>query len=208
MKVEKHEPVVGGGNGDELLLGTSSWSDKDTSLKYGWLDKNGRFARGGEMPTWAIPQAVVFAAREEYLTVEQTVELVKSLSSASSFIQQPPDHAAQHGAEDHDGSCTHGLSLYGWVGTPLASPSSFRLLASLPWHRDPFDQPIEGNPERVGEDQQRRQFRFALALSRYWMCTRFMFAFRANASWEPNFSLRSARSVAPKRFRRALRSLA
>ncbi|HEX3692633.1 MAG TPA: hypothetical protein VHU13_04760 [Solirubrobacteraceae bacterium] len=79
MKVEKHEPVVGGGDGDELLLGKSSWSETDTSLKYGWLDKNGRFARGGEMPTWAIPQAVMFAVREKYLTVEQTAGLAKGL---------------------------------------------------------------------------------------------------------------------------------
>jgi hypothetical protein len=79
MQVDKHEPVVGGGDGDELLLGKSSWSDADTSLKYGWLDKNGHFARGGELPTWAIPQAVVFAAREKYLTAEQTTELAKGL---------------------------------------------------------------------------------------------------------------------------------
>jgi hypothetical protein len=79
MKVEKHEPVVGGSDGDELLMGRASWSDEDTSIKYGWLDKNGHFARGGEVPIWAVPQAVLFAARENYLSRGMTVELIKGL---------------------------------------------------------------------------------------------------------------------------------
>lgn len=79
MKVELKEPVVGGSEGDEFLLGKSSWSDEDTSIKYGWLDKNGHVARGGEAPTWALPQAVLFAAREGYLSTDDTAVLTKSL---------------------------------------------------------------------------------------------------------------------------------
>jgi hypothetical protein len=79
MKVEVQEPVQGGSPGDELLLGTSSWSDEDTSLKYGWLGKNGRRARGGELPIWAVPQAVLFAASSGYLTREQMAVLARGL---------------------------------------------------------------------------------------------------------------------------------
>jgi hypothetical protein len=79
MKVELKEHVVGGSDGDEFLMGQSSWSEEDTSIKYGWLDKNGHVARGGEVPIWALPQAVVFAAREGYLSHDQTTILTKSL---------------------------------------------------------------------------------------------------------------------------------
>ena len=80
MKVAAAEPVKKGAEGDELLLGTSSWSDEDTSLKYGWLDKNGKRTRGGELPTWAIPQGVLFAAREGYLDREQIAEIARGLA--------------------------------------------------------------------------------------------------------------------------------
>lgn len=79
MKPMVEVPVEGGSEEDRLLLGTSSWSDDDTSLKYGWLDKNGRRSRGGELPTWAIPQAVVLAARTGYLNREQTAAIAKGL---------------------------------------------------------------------------------------------------------------------------------
>lgn len=79
MKPTVGKPVEGGSDGDMLLLGTSSWSDDDTSLKYGWPDKNGRRSQGGELPTWAIPQVVILAARTGYLTREQTADLVKGL---------------------------------------------------------------------------------------------------------------------------------
>ena len=78
MQVEAQEPVSGV-DGDELLLGRSSWSDDDTSLKYGWLDKNGKRARGGELPTWAIPQGILFAAREGYLDRQQMAEIARGL---------------------------------------------------------------------------------------------------------------------------------
>lgn len=74
-------PVQGGAKDDELLLGTSSWSPKETSLKYAWPDKKGRRSRGGELPTWAIPQAVLFAAKEGYLTRPQMAKIAKGLVS-------------------------------------------------------------------------------------------------------------------------------
>jgi hypothetical protein len=64
---------------DELLLGGSSWDENERSLKYAWRDKNGRRARGGELPIAAMPQAVLFAARNNYLTREQKVTIVKNL---------------------------------------------------------------------------------------------------------------------------------
>ncbi len=79
MKPTVEVPVEGGSDGDMLLLGTSSWSDDDTSLKYGWPDKNGRRSRGGELPTSAIPQAVILAAQTGYLNREQTADLAKGL---------------------------------------------------------------------------------------------------------------------------------
>jgi hypothetical protein len=75
-------PVKGGGDGDVLLLGTASWSRpgaEDRSLKYGWHDKNGRIARGGELPVWAIPQAVLFAAGEGYLSRNDMKRIAKGL---------------------------------------------------------------------------------------------------------------------------------
>jgi hypothetical protein len=78
MKVE-HQEAVDGVQGDELLLGGSSWDAADRSLKYAWPDKNGRRARGGEVPVSAIPQAVVFAARKGYLTREQVAGMIKGL---------------------------------------------------------------------------------------------------------------------------------
>lgn len=87
MKVHAREPVDGGSPGDELLLGASSWNDDDTSLKYGWLDKNGKRTRGGELPMWSVPQAVLFAARENYLNRQQLAGLMKGLID---ILAEPP----------------------------------------------------------------------------------------------------------------------
>lgn len=78
MKVERQEPVKGVPT-DELLLGRSSWNQNETSLKYGWPDKNGKRTRGGEIPVSAVPQAVLFAAREGYLTRKQVAAIAKGL---------------------------------------------------------------------------------------------------------------------------------
>jgi hypothetical protein len=78
MKVELEESVKGAPT-DTLLLGASSWNPEDRSLKYAWPDKNGKRARGGEIPMWAVPQGVLFAARNGYLTREQITALTKGL---------------------------------------------------------------------------------------------------------------------------------
>lgn len=79
MKVE-HEEVVKGVPKDALLLGSSSWKPPEPSLKYGWPDKNGKRARGGEIPVSAIPQAVLFAARNGYLDRGQMAKIIKGLA--------------------------------------------------------------------------------------------------------------------------------
>lgn len=55
----------------ELRLGTASWDKDGTahSFKYTWFDKNGKAARGGEIPVEAIPQALEFAIRKGYLQI-------------------------------------------------------------------------------------------------------------------------------------------
>lgn len=78
MKAEAEEDVKGA-PGDKLLLGRSSWDNEARSLKYAWPDKNGKRARGGELPMSAVPQAVLFAARTGYLTRKETVALTKRL---------------------------------------------------------------------------------------------------------------------------------
>lgn len=78
MRVELEEPVEGV-MGDELLLGGSSWNPEHKSLKYAWPDKNGKRARGGEIPLSAVPQAVLFAARTGYLSRGEVAALAKGL---------------------------------------------------------------------------------------------------------------------------------
>jgi len=54
----------------ELRLGVASWDDGSgtaKSIKYTWFDKNGKAARGGEMPVEALEQALDFARREGYV---------------------------------------------------------------------------------------------------------------------------------------------
>jgi len=65
---------------DTLVLGKSSWRDgADKALKYAWPDKNGKRARGGEIPIVALPQAVIFASKHGYLSTEQVQEIAKGL---------------------------------------------------------------------------------------------------------------------------------
>jgi len=54
----------------EIRLGIASWDDGSgtaRSVKYAWFDKNGKAARGGELPVEALPQALEFAIRNGYL---------------------------------------------------------------------------------------------------------------------------------------------
>jgi hypothetical protein len=43
------------------------------------MRKNGRIARGGELPVWAIPQAVGLAASNGYLSRDQMRRIAKRL---------------------------------------------------------------------------------------------------------------------------------
>lgn len=79
MKVERQETVENVPT-DELLLGGSTWDPRERSLKYAWPDKNGKRARGGEVPIVAVPQAVLFAGREGYLTREAMARIIKGLT--------------------------------------------------------------------------------------------------------------------------------
>ena len=79
MDAEREEPVEHWPE-DTLVLGRSSWHDgADKALKYAWLDKNGKRARGGELPIVALPQGVLFAAREDFLTREEIATIAKGL---------------------------------------------------------------------------------------------------------------------------------
>jgi hypothetical protein len=81
MEYEVNVDVEGppGENGDRLLLGSSSWNPDDKSLKYGWPDKNRKIARGGELPTWAIPQAIELAAETGFLDREQMARVAAAM---------------------------------------------------------------------------------------------------------------------------------
>jgi hypothetical protein len=79
LQVEHREPVEGNSE-CELQLGLSSWSSDDRSIKFAWRDKNGRVARGGEVPVDALGQMVVFALREGYLDPDAVVDAVRCLA--------------------------------------------------------------------------------------------------------------------------------
>jgi hypothetical protein len=56
----------------EIRLGVASWDDGTNtkkSVKFAWLDKNGKVARGGEFPVEALPQALDFAIRNGYVSL-------------------------------------------------------------------------------------------------------------------------------------------
>jgi len=69
MRWMQKQPVKGKKK-DELRLGIASWdngSGTSKSVKYTWFTKNGRAARGGEMPVEALEQAYNFAIKEGYI---------------------------------------------------------------------------------------------------------------------------------------------
>lgn len=71
MKPAHSEPAKFDSN-CELRLGVASWDDGNNSansVKYTWFDKNGKAARGGEIPVEALPQALDFAIRTGYLSL-------------------------------------------------------------------------------------------------------------------------------------------
>ncbi len=57
----------------EIRLGIASWDDGSCtrkSVKYAWLTKSGKVARGGEFPVEALPQALDFAIRKGYVSLK------------------------------------------------------------------------------------------------------------------------------------------
>jgi hypothetical protein len=65
-----HREPVRGTPDDELWIVSAAWNEKygsnDTSVKYAWRDKNGHWARGGEIPLDNIDQLVEMVVREGY----------------------------------------------------------------------------------------------------------------------------------------------
>ena len=69
MKTEYSEPA----RNDlscEIRLGSSSWDDGKKSVKYVWINSDGKIARGGEVPVEALPQMLEFAIRKKYLPAD------------------------------------------------------------------------------------------------------------------------------------------
>jgi hypothetical protein len=69
MHAAHSEPARNNPN-DEIRLGVASWDDgsnTEKSVKYTWFDRNGKVARGGEVPVAALPQMLEFAIRHGYL---------------------------------------------------------------------------------------------------------------------------------------------
>jgi hypothetical protein len=79
----RYTEKVKGTKADELRIGIASWdevkkggSGKKLALKYAWPDKNGRIARGGEVPMVALPQSIEFAIATEAIDVAKVLEAV------------------------------------------------------------------------------------------------------------------------------------
>lgn len=78
-----HTEEVEGKPGDELRIGVASWdevknggSGEQLSLKYAWPDKNGRVARGGEVPMSVLPQCIEFAVATDTADISEVLEAV------------------------------------------------------------------------------------------------------------------------------------
>ena len=72
MKVAYSEPAKTDPN-CEIRLGVASWDDGSNtakSIKYTWFTKDGRAARGGEFPVEALPQALDFAIRHGFVSLQ------------------------------------------------------------------------------------------------------------------------------------------
>ena len=57
----------------KLCLGVASWDDgsnSERSVKFAWFSKDGKVARGGEFPVEALPQALDFAIRKGYVSLD------------------------------------------------------------------------------------------------------------------------------------------
>ena len=69
---EEHRETAKIDSDCKILLGVASWANGDDtikSVKFAWLDKNRRIARGGEFPVEALPQMLDFAIRKGYVSL-------------------------------------------------------------------------------------------------------------------------------------------
>jgi hypothetical protein len=51
-------------SGCEIIVGLSSWSKNEQSVKFAWKNSLGHVSRGGEVPIEALPQMLEVAIRE------------------------------------------------------------------------------------------------------------------------------------------------
>lgn len=57
----------------QIRLGVASWDDgtnSNMSVKFTWFRKDKKAARGGEFPVEALPQALDFAIRKGYVSLD------------------------------------------------------------------------------------------------------------------------------------------
>ena len=69
---EEHRETAKINSDCKILLGVASWANGDDtikSVKFGWLNKKGHIARGGEFPVEALPQMLDFAIRKGYVSL-------------------------------------------------------------------------------------------------------------------------------------------
>jgi len=66
MKV-LHETQSTNDSNCTIRIGKASWDENEMSIKYAWKDKNGKVARGGEVPVSALKEMVAFAKEKKVL---------------------------------------------------------------------------------------------------------------------------------------------
>lgn len=72
MQVAHSEPYIDNPR-CEIRLGVPSWDDGSNiakSVKFTWFNGKGRAGRGGEIPVEALPQALAFATRKGYISLQ------------------------------------------------------------------------------------------------------------------------------------------
>lgn len=53
----------------EIWVKAASWDKQQTSIKFAWPDRNGKAARGGEVPPSVLPQLLDVAIRKNLLNI-------------------------------------------------------------------------------------------------------------------------------------------
>lgn len=68
-KTVKHAEPCMGHPRCEIWVKAASWDKNETSVKFAWPDRNGKAARGGEVPPSVLPQLLDVAIRENLLRI-------------------------------------------------------------------------------------------------------------------------------------------